>query len=116
MALPGAGGSGDSIRNGTILDVVRTGRYDGSLTANRRDTGATVTLKRDYVDLGGAGCRTATALRIVQAVAYDLEVLEGVAEDRVRDPVEFQLLVGALILGSIKPAPLFGDLVGVLVN
>lgn len=52
----------------------------------------------------------------MRVVAYDLEVLEGVAEDRVRDPVEFQLRVGALILGSIKPAPLLGDLVGVLVN
>ncbi|WP_115787473.1 MobF family relaxase [Arthrobacter silvisoli] len=40
---------GDFIRNGTLLDVVRVGRRDGSLTAVRRDTGATVTLHRDYV-------------------------------------------------------------------
>jgi conjugative relaxase-like TrwC/TraI family protein len=42
--------TGDFIRNGTMLDVVRTGRRDGSLTAVRRDTGATVTLCRDYVE------------------------------------------------------------------
>ncbi|MEQ4519288.1 MobF family relaxase [Pseudarthrobacter sp. B907] len=42
--------TGDFIRNGTMLDVVRTGRRDGSLTAVRRDTGATVTLGRDYVE------------------------------------------------------------------
>lgn len=42
--------SGDFIRNGTMLDVVRTGSRDGSLTAIRRDTGATVTLGRDYVE------------------------------------------------------------------
>lgn len=42
--------SGDFIRNGTMLDVVSTGRRDGSLTAVRRDTGATVTLGRDYVE------------------------------------------------------------------
>jgi len=42
--------TGDFIRNGTMLDVVRTGRHDGSLTAVRRDTGATVTLHRDYVE------------------------------------------------------------------
>lgn len=42
--------SGDFIRNGTMLDVVRTGRRDGSLTAVRRDTGATVMLHRDYVE------------------------------------------------------------------
>lgn len=42
--------SGDYIRNGTMLDVVGTGRRDGSLTAVRRDTGATVTLGRDYVE------------------------------------------------------------------
>ncbi|MET3922417.1 AAA family ATPase [Arthrobacter sp. UYEF20] len=42
--------SGDFIRNGTMLDVVRTGRGDGSLTAVRRDTGATVMLNRDYVE------------------------------------------------------------------
>ncbi|MBP1235221.1 conjugative relaxase-like TrwC/TraI family protein [Arthrobacter sp. PvP102] len=41
--------SGDFIRNGTMLDVVRTGRHDGSLTAVRRDTGATISLSRDYV-------------------------------------------------------------------
>ncbi|MET3708865.1 conjugative relaxase-like TrwC/TraI family protein [Arthrobacter sp. UYEF6] len=41
---------GDYIRNGTMLDVVRTGRRDGSLTAVRRDSGATVTLHRDYVE------------------------------------------------------------------
>ncbi|WP_162943661.1 MobF family relaxase [Arthrobacter celericrescens] len=43
-------GIGDFIRNGTLLDVVRTGRRDGSLTVVRRDTGATVTLHRDYVE------------------------------------------------------------------
>lgn len=41
--------SGDFIRNGSMLDVVRTGRHDGSLTAVRRDTGATICLSRDYV-------------------------------------------------------------------
>lgn len=33
-----------------MLDVVRTGRRDGSLTAVRRDTGATVALGREYVE------------------------------------------------------------------
>ncbi|WAH97776.1 MobF family relaxase [Arthrobacter sp. MMS18-M83] len=42
--------NGDFIRNGTLLDVVRVGRRDGSLTAVRRDTGATVMLHRDYVE------------------------------------------------------------------
>ncbi|KQN86528.1 hypothetical protein ASE96_13245 [Arthrobacter sp. Leaf69] len=42
--------SGDFIRNGTVLDVVRTGRRDGSLTAVRRDTGATIILGREYVE------------------------------------------------------------------
>ncbi|WP_426939746.1 MobF family relaxase [Pseudarthrobacter sp. S6] len=42
--------SGDFIRNGTLLDVVRTGRRDGSLTAVRRDTGATIVLGREYVE------------------------------------------------------------------
>ncbi|MET4144831.1 MobF family relaxase [Arthrobacter sp. UYCo732] len=42
--------SGDFIRNGTMLDVVRTGRADGSLTAVRRDSGATIRLSRDYVE------------------------------------------------------------------
>lgn len=41
--------TGDFIRNGTMLDVIRTGGRNGSLTAVRRDTGATVTLHRDYV-------------------------------------------------------------------
>lgn len=41
---------GDFIRNGTMLDVVRTGRRDGSLTAVRRDTGATISLSCDYVE------------------------------------------------------------------
>ncbi|MGO4859952.1 MobF family relaxase [Arthrobacter sp. 2MCAF14] len=41
--------NGDFIRNGTLLDVVRVGRRDGSLSAVRRDTGATLTLQRDYV-------------------------------------------------------------------
>lgn len=45
-----ADSNGDFIRNGTLLDVVRVGRRDGSLTAVRRDTGATVTLHRDYVE------------------------------------------------------------------
>ncbi|MCI0141520.1 relaxase domain-containing protein [Arthrobacter bambusae] len=42
--------NGDFIRNGTLLDVVGAGRRDGSLTVVRRDTGATVTLHRDYVE------------------------------------------------------------------
>ncbi|WLQ05680.1 MobF family relaxase [Arthrobacter oryzae] len=42
--------SGDFIRNGTMLDVVHTGRRDGSLTAVRRDTGTTISLSRDYVE------------------------------------------------------------------
>jgi hypothetical protein len=42
--------SGDFIRNGTMLDVVGTGRRDGSLTAVRRDSGATIRLNRDYVE------------------------------------------------------------------
>ncbi|MFH5879442.1 MobF family relaxase [Arthrobacter sp. NA-172] len=41
---------GDFIRNGTLLDVVRVGRRDGSLVAVRGDTGATVTLRRGYVE------------------------------------------------------------------
>ncbi|WP_442543677.1 MobF family relaxase [Arthrobacter sp. KN11-1C] len=45
-----ADSNGDFIRNGTLLDVVRVGRRDGSLTAVRRDTGATVTLQREYVE------------------------------------------------------------------
>ncbi|MGM7775846.1 MobF family relaxase [Arthrobacter sp. KNU-44] len=45
-----ADSNGDFIRNGTLLDVVRVGRRDGSLTAVRRDTGAAVTLHRDYVE------------------------------------------------------------------
>lgn len=42
--------SGDFIRNGTMLDVVRADKRDGSLTAVRRDTGATVCFNRDYVE------------------------------------------------------------------
>ncbi|MHA7199229.1 MobF family relaxase [Arthrobacter alkaliphilus] len=42
--------NGDFIRNGTLLDVVRVGRRDGSLVAVRRATGATVTLRTDYVE------------------------------------------------------------------
>ncbi|WP_052500536.1 MobF family relaxase [Arthrobacter sp. SPG23] len=41
---------GDFIRNGAMLDVVRTGRRDGSLTAVRRDNGATICLSRNYVE------------------------------------------------------------------
>ncbi|WP_232085254.1 ATP-dependent RecD-like DNA helicase [Arthrobacter sp. SO5] len=41
--------SGDFIRNGTMLDVVRTGRHSGSLTAVRRDTGSTIVLGQEYV-------------------------------------------------------------------
>ncbi|RAM37716.1 MobF family relaxase [Arthrobacter globiformis] len=41
--------NGDFIRNGTMLDVVRADRRNGSLTAVRRDTGATISLTRDYV-------------------------------------------------------------------
>ncbi|MCX2749921.1 relaxase domain-containing protein [Arthrobacter sp. MI7-26] len=42
--------NGDFIRNGTLLDVVRAGKRDGSLVAVRRDTGAIVTLHREYVE------------------------------------------------------------------
>lgn len=42
--------SGDFIRNGTMLDVISTGRRDGSVTAVRRDTGATIILGREYVE------------------------------------------------------------------
>ncbi|UKA55167.1 relaxase domain-containing protein [Arthrobacter sp. FW305-BF8] len=42
--------NGDFIRNGTMLDVVRAVKRDGSLTAVRRDTGATVSLTRAYVE------------------------------------------------------------------
>ncbi|WP_442543058.1 MobF family relaxase [Arthrobacter sp. KN11-1C] len=42
--------NGDFIRNGSLLDVVRAGGRDGSLTAVRRDTGAIVTLHRDYIE------------------------------------------------------------------
>lgn len=42
--------SGDFIRNGTMLDVVSTVGRDGSLTAVRRDTGATIILGREYVE------------------------------------------------------------------
>lgn len=45
-----ADSNGDFIRNGTLLDVVRAGRRDGSLLVIRRDTGATVNLHRDYVE------------------------------------------------------------------
>jgi conjugative relaxase-like TrwC/TraI family protein len=41
---------GDFIRNGTMLDVVHADKRDGSLRAVRRDTGATVSLNRDYVE------------------------------------------------------------------
>ncbi len=41
---------GDFIRNGTMLDVVRSPRRDGSLDAVRRDNGAAVTLRHDYVE------------------------------------------------------------------
>jgi conjugative relaxase-like TrwC/TraI family protein len=43
--------SGDFIRNGTMLDVVRAVGRDGSLTAVRRDTGATIVLGRGYVEV-----------------------------------------------------------------
>ncbi|MFF2316960.1 MobF family relaxase [Arthrobacter sp. NPDC058097] len=42
--------NGDFIRNGTMLDVVRADRRNGSLTAVRRDTGAAISLTRDYVE------------------------------------------------------------------
>ncbi|GAA5192287.1 hypothetical protein GCM10023346_13910 [Arthrobacter gyeryongensis] len=45
-----ADSNGDFIRNGTVLDVVRVGRRDGTLVAVRQDTGATVSLRRDYVE------------------------------------------------------------------
>jgi conjugative relaxase-like TrwC/TraI family protein len=41
--------NGDFIRNGTMFDVGRVAKRDGSLVAVRRDTGGTVTLHRDYV-------------------------------------------------------------------
>jgi hypothetical protein len=44
--------SGDFIRNGTMLDVVRAVGRDGSLNAVRRDTGAMVALGREYVEAG----------------------------------------------------------------
>ncbi|KRE65670.1 hypothetical protein ASG92_16960 [Arthrobacter sp. Soil736] len=43
-------GNGAYIRNGTMLDVVRTRSRDGSLCAIRRDTGVAVTLDRAYVE------------------------------------------------------------------
>ncbi|MFF2032087.1 MobF family relaxase [Arthrobacter sp. NPDC058192] len=45
-----ADSNGDFVRNGTLLDIVRGGRRDGSLEAVRRNTGATVMLRRDYVE------------------------------------------------------------------
>ncbi|MGO4586553.1 MobF family relaxase [Arthrobacter sp. 2RAF6] len=45
-----ADSNGDFIRNGTVLDVVRVSKRAGSLTAVRRDTGATVMLHKDYVE------------------------------------------------------------------
>jgi conjugative relaxase-like TrwC/TraI family protein len=45
-----ADSNGDFIRNGALLDVVRVGGRDGTVVAVRRDTGATVTLRRDYVE------------------------------------------------------------------
>lgn len=45
-----ADSNGDFIRNGALLDVVRVGRRDGTLVAVRRDTGAIVSLRRDYVE------------------------------------------------------------------
>lgn len=45
-----ADSNGDFIRNRTLLDVVRVGRRDGGLVAVRRDTGAIVTLHREYVE------------------------------------------------------------------
>jgi hypothetical protein len=41
--------NGDFIRNGTMFDVGRVGKRDGSLVAVRRETGGVVTLPRDYV-------------------------------------------------------------------
>lgn len=41
--------NGDFIRNGTMFDVVRVAKRDGSLVAVRRDTGGVVSLHRDYV-------------------------------------------------------------------
>lgn len=62
--------SGDFIRNGTMLDVVRTGSRDGSLTAVRRDTGATVTLGRDYVE-ASAELGYATTAHRSQGITVD---------------------------------------------
>ena len=45
-----ADSNGDFIRNGALLDVVQVGRRDEPLTAVRRDTGAIVSLRRDYVE------------------------------------------------------------------
>ncbi|WP_457966883.1 relaxase domain-containing protein [Arthrobacter sp. D1-29] len=41
--------NGDFVRNGTMFDVGRVAKRDGSLVAVRRDTGGVVTLRRDYV-------------------------------------------------------------------
>ena len=50
--------NGDFIRNGTMLDVVRIAKRVDSVVAMRRDNGATVTLRHDYllasVELGYA--------------------------------------------------------------
>jgi hypothetical protein len=50
--------NGGFIRNGTMLDVVRIAKRDDSVVAMRRDNGATVTLRHDYllasVELGYA--------------------------------------------------------------
>ena len=50
--------NGDFIRNGTMLDVVRIAKRDASVVAVRRDNGATVTLRNEYllasVELGYA--------------------------------------------------------------
>lgn len=48
----------------------------------------------------------------MRVVIDDLEVLEGVVEDGVRDVVELQLRVGSFVL---QAAQLLGDLVGVVV-
>jgi hypothetical protein len=42
--------NGDYIRNGTMLDIEYVGKRDGSLVAIRRDTGATIRLRLDYVE------------------------------------------------------------------
>ncbi|WP_284990281.1 MobF family relaxase [Arthrobacter sp. efr-133-TYG-120] len=65
-----ADSNGDFIRNGTLLDVVSVGRRDGNLVAVRRDTGATVSLRRDYVE-GSVELGYATTAHRSQGITVD---------------------------------------------